>query len=115
MLCSLKHPESFLEGSFIVARVAEALPFLGIGRTKDVTRRTIQPLPRDALTYGIRRDRDNTGARTLTGASYTDTTNMTVEACVNYCIQQEFVYAGVEYASQCCTPRPGNIDERPDD
>ena len=27
---------------------------------------------------------------------------MTVESCVAYCNGQNYIYAGVEYASQCC-------------
>ncbi|KAH9927682.1 copper radical oxidase [Fomitopsis serialis] len=46
---------------------------------------------------------DNTGSRTLTGPSYTDTSNMTVESCISFCSDQStsYVYAGVEYAQEC--------------
>ncbi|KAH9946755.1 hypothetical protein B0H21DRAFT_388973 [Amylocystis lapponica] len=44
---------------------------------------------------------DNTASRTLTGAYYTSTTNMTVESCVDYCNSQSYIYAGVEYAQEC--------------
>ncbi|KAJ7641183.1 WSC domain-containing protein [Roridomyces roridus] len=46
---------------------------------------------------------DNPGARTLTGGSYTDTTGpgMTVESCVNFCDTESFIFAGVEYSSEC--------------
>lgn len=53
----------------------------------------------DLLTLILIRDG---GARTLTSASYTDTTNMTVENCVNFCNNQHYIYAGVEYAQECC-------------
>jgi hypothetical protein len=46
--------------------------------------------------------RDNTTARTLTSAGYTDTKSMTVENCVNYCTSLNFIYAGVEYGQECC-------------
>ena len=46
--------------------------------------------------------RDNVAARTLTSVGYTDTKNMTVENCVNFCDTQNFVYAGVEYGQECC-------------
>ncbi|CZR70098.1 uncharacterized protein PAC_19999 [Phialocephala subalpina] len=39
--------------------------------------------------------------RTLTGASYTNTTGMTDEACVAFCNSNQFIYAGTEYSSQC--------------
>jgi len=46
--------------------------------------------------------RDNVAARTLTFVGYTDTKNMTVDNCVNFCNTQNFVYAGVEYGQECC-------------
>lgn len=42
--------------------------------------------------------RDNPGARSLTGAAFTDTTAMTVESCVNFCDSKGFIYAGVEFS-----------------
>jgi hypothetical protein len=27
---------------------------------------------------------------------------MTVESCVNFCNNQKYIYAGVEYAQECC-------------
>ncbi|KAF8468573.1 WSC domain-containing protein [Russula ochroleuca] len=44
---------------------------------------------------------DNVAARTLTFVGYTDTKNMTVDNCVNFCNTQNFVYAGVEYGQEC--------------
>ncbi|KAI0033597.1 hypothetical protein K488DRAFT_84794 [Vararia minispora EC-137] len=44
---------------------------------------------------------DNVAARTLTSASFTNTTGMTVEACVGFCDQQSFIFAGVEFAQEC--------------
>jgi hypothetical protein len=38
------------------------------------------------------------GGRALTGASYTSGNAMTIESCVAYCKQNNFVYAGTEYA-----------------
>jgi WSC domain len=49
--------------------------------------------------------RDNVGGHTLTSATYTDTVNMTVESCVNFCNGQNYIYAGVEYAQECCKYR----------
>jgi len=54
----------------------------------------------DLLT--LLRIRDNVAARTLTSAGYTDTTNMTVENCVNFCNKQNFIYAGAEFGQECC-------------
>ncbi|KAF8259546.1 copper radical oxidase [Lactarius quietus] len=41
------------------------------------------------------------GQRALQAASYTSNTAMTVESCVAYCSASNYIYAGVEYASQC--------------
>jgi hypothetical protein len=53
--------------------------------------------------------RDNVGGRTLTSAAYTDTANMTVESCVNFCNGQNYIYAGIEYAQECCKCRLSRI------
>jgi len=45
--------------------------------------------------------KEGTTGRALTSASYTDTKNMTVENCVNFCNGQKYIYAGVEYAQEC--------------
>lgn len=45
--------------------------------------------------------RDNVQGRALTGASYTDTTDMTVENCISYCGGKDFIYAGLEYYQEC--------------
>jgi len=44
------------------------------------------------------------GVRTLSAAAYTDTANMTIESCINFCStgSNAYVYAGVEYAQECC-------------
>ena len=39
--------------------------------------------------------------RLLSGASYTNAANMTVESCVNFCNAKGSDYAGVEYAEEC--------------
>jgi len=41
------------------------------------------------------------GTRALTGSSSVDTDDMTVEECVNTCNTNGFLYAGLEYGSQC--------------
>ena len=45
--------------------------------------------------------RDN-GPRTLTSDGYADAAGMTVESCVNFCNNKNFIYAGVEYGQECC-------------
>ncbi|KAL9113797.1 MAG: hypothetical protein Q9227_002243 [Pyrenula ochraceoflavens] len=46
---------------------------------------------------------DSTNARSLSSATYTSDTAMTVESCVSFCQKKnsKYVYAGVEYGSQC--------------
>jgi len=40
--------------------------------------------------------------RTLPSASYANTTGMTVETCIGFCASQYWIYAGTEYAQECC-------------
>ncbi|KAJ6589389.1 glyoxal oxidase N-terminus-domain-containing protein [Mycena capillaripes] len=44
---------------------------------------------------------DNTGARTLTGSTFTDPVNMTVENCIDFCDAKNFILAGVEFMQEC--------------
>lgn len=44
----------------------------------------------------------DTGARTLSGPSYTNNTGMTDESCIKYCDGLGFYYAGTEYSQECC-------------
>jgi len=77
--------------------------FLPVGAPLDATRWSLACADSkfvDLLT--LLQIRDNPGARTLTSAAYTDTVNMTVENCVNFCNGQNYIYAGVEYAQECC-------------
>ncbi|SLM36456.1 Carbohydrate-binding WSC, subgroup [Lasallia pustulata] len=39
--------------------------------------------------------------RLLSGASYTNTTGMSVESCVAFCNTKSLAYAGLEYAKEC--------------
>ncbi|RPD53575.1 galactose oxidase [Lentinus tigrinus ALCF2SS1-7] len=41
------------------------------------------------------------GARTLGGPTFVNTTGMTVESCVDFCSQQDFNFAGLEFAQEC--------------
>lgn len=48
---------------------------------------------------------DNVGnVRTIGSASYTDNAAMTDESCITYCTNKGYIYAGTEYASECCEP-----------
>ncbi|KAK0545894.1 hypothetical protein OC845_004878 [Tilletia horrida] len=44
---------------------------------------------------------DTANPRTLSGYSYTDTANMTVESCVATCASKGYPWAGMEYAQEC--------------
>ncbi|PIL32445.1 hypothetical protein GSI_05147 [Ganoderma sinense ZZ0214-1] len=41
------------------------------------------------------------GARSLGGATFTNTTGMTVESCIAFCSAQSFNFAGLEFAQEC--------------
>lgn len=40
--------------------------------------------------------------RTISEATYTDTSGMTDENCINYCSSKGLQYAGTEYSQECC-------------
>lgn len=40
------------------------------------------------------------GPRTLTGGGYA-AADMTVDSCVDYCFQRNFIFAGIEYSQEC--------------
>jgi hypothetical protein len=40
--------------------------------------------------------------RSLTGAGFVNATGMTPKLCIAYCDARNFIYAGVEYAEECC-------------
>lgn len=46
--------------------------------------------------------RSDVPGRTLTGGGYASDTLMTDEACITYCQNNGFIYAGTDYSSQCC-------------
>lgn len=52
------------------------------------------------------------GARSLGGATFTNTTGMTVESCVAFCSAQSFNFAGLEFAQECCACAPLEIGDR---
>ncbi len=62
-------------------------PSLRCLRTTDMPYRTIS---------------DDMGSRTLKGPVYYSGNAMTASACINFCNAQGFVYAGTEYAGECC-------------
>lgn len=49
---------------------------------------------------------EGTSGRALTGASYVDSANMTLEACGSYCFGKGFTLAGSEYSSECYCRSP---------
>jgi len=61
------------------------------------------------ISYSQISHRDNVDGRALNAASYTDTTDMTVDSCINFCNAGSYFYAGVEWSqvkpfvfSLCC-------------
>ena len=98
---------TFLLGLALMFRsVAQlrAQPYLEIGLPRDAIRELVPQLTAKGYSLTVVYS-DNTGARTLTGATYTDTSNMYVESCISFCSAQSttYVYAGVEYGQECCT------------
>jgi hypothetical protein len=45
---------------------------------------------------------DNPAARTLSAASFVNSTSMTIEACIGFCSSKSYIYSGVEYSQECC-------------
>lgn len=86
----------------VAFKVARLLPCRLIGLSWDATRK----YPPGSLSNGnadiLFESDGNSGGRTLDSATFTNTTGMTQEACISFCIQQDFVYAGVEFAQECC-------------
>ncbi|KAF9448413.1 copper radical oxidase [Macrolepiota fuliginosa MF-IS2] len=81
-------------------------------------RQTIPTLPGNWTSLGCYID--NTGAgRTLNAATFASGTTMTIESCINFCIQGHFIFAGTEFgnggaptASTDCNMRcSGNTQE----
>ena len=52
------------------------------------------------------------GARSLGGATFVNTTGMTVESCVAFCSAQDFNFAGLEFAQECCTRASSEIGDK---
>ena len=44
---------------------------------------------------------DDVPGRTISAASYSNATTMTIESCINYCGTRGFRYTGVEYSVEC--------------
>ncbi|KAJ7202648.1 glyoxal oxidase N-terminus-domain-containing protein [Mycena pura] len=66
-------------------------------------------LPGNWTSKGCFTDNTNGAGRSLTGASFTDTTAMTVESCISFCDAKNFILAGVEFAVR--TPHCDNFLE----
>lgn len=45
---------------------------------------------------------DTVEDRVLTGAFYADPESMTHESCIEFCADNEYRFAGVEYGVECC-------------
>ena len=45
--------------------------------------------------------RDNVQGRALTGANYVNATGMTVESCITFCDDNDYIYAGLEWYQEC--------------
>ena len=76
-----------------------------IGRIRDVTRSFFM------VHFRLSRRRadffsDTTGVRTLSASTYADATDMTVENCISFCDDRDFIYAGVEWSQECCKLLP---------
>jgi hypothetical protein len=56
-----------------------------------------------ARVYALLLHSDNPAARVLKADAFTDAAAMTVEACISFCDAKSFIYAGVEFAQECCT------------
>ncbi len=50
----------------------------------------------------LNRIRDDPVDRMLTSATFTDSAHMTVESCIGFCNQRNYLYAGVENGEDCC-------------
>ncbi|KAI0667510.1 hypothetical protein C8Q78DRAFT_1105323 [Trametes maxima] len=82
------------------AVLALSLPFLTHGSMVRVRQSPDTPnIPGTNYTFlGCFTDQ---GARSLGDATFTNTTGMTVEACVTFCASQSFNFAGLEFAQEC--------------
>ena len=58
---------------------------------------TCERLPMTFILYS-----EATSSRALNSASYTDTTAMTDESCINFCNGKGYNMAGTEYSQECC-------------
>ena len=45
---------------------------------------------------------DSVSARAFNARVDIDPANMTIENCIAFCQAADFIYAGVEYAQECC-------------
>lgn len=75
---------------------AQTLPSLDALRASILSQRSL----RETLSAHPHSDQ---GARSLGSANFVNTTGMTVESCVSFCSAQNFNFAGLEFAQECCT------------
>ncbi|KAI9457229.1 copper radical oxidase [Lactarius psammicola] len=104
-------PTFFLPTFFHLATLLAVLPFIPASAS-DPHLRSLRfnqarhhrlhqrALPQGWTSQGCYSD-NVAGGRALTSAAYVDTTGMTVESCVTFCNDQNFIYAGVEYGQEC--------------
>ena len=72
------------------------------GVTKDARRRCSAMSCWSRCSYTCFYSSEATNGRALKGATYADGNAMTEENCINYCASKSYIYAGVEYSSECC-------------
>ncbi len=58
-------------------------------------------LPGNWSSYGCLSD--SVASRSLNEKTYLDTTGLTVETCIGFCSDADYIYAGMEYSQECCT------------
>jgi hypothetical protein len=100
-------PRNLLEGDFIFLTLSfnnAPLCSLNNGPQPHATRGFLPLYFYDSRTNCLilNRIRDNPAQRTLTSISYSDSTGMTVEACVNFCNDHYLVLAGLANGQDCC-------------
>lgn len=86
-----------------IPRLSKLEPCLLAGTFLDVSSmETLRSMRVEKPLADISGQSDPGSPRTLNEASYTDGSAMTIESCTSYCVGKGYVYAGVEYADECC-------------
>jgi len=66
-----------------------------VGPPKDATCRSLSPC---RIVASLTSSSDTLNPRALGAANYASGTAMTAEACISYCADRSFIYAGTEYS-----------------